>query len=104
VAKNEVHQKSIMEMLVRDLSELGYDSNNDQEIAEAVLAIERLRVIEQTNKALAEALVQAMKNQDEEALKEAIQDFHTGRFHDQADVYIIIKAFPKSSHTLSLTL
>ena len=33
-AKNDVHQRSIIEMLVRDLGDLGYDQRNDAEIAE----------------------------------------------------------------------
>merc|ERR1719193_90486 len=54
-AKNDVHQRSIMEMLVRDLSDLGYDQRNDTQIAEAVLQLERLRVTEAANKALSDS-------------------------------------------------
>ena len=77
VEKNDVHQRSIMEMLIRDLGDLGYDQSNDPEIAEAVLLLERLRVDEAANKALADALVLAMQQKDVEALRVAIQDFTT---------------------------
>ena len=77
MARNDVHQRSIMEMLIRDLGDLGYDQSNDVEIAEAVLQLERLRVDEAANKALADALMVSMKNKDMEALKVAIEDFQT---------------------------
>ena len=34
--KNDVHQRAIMEMLVRDLGDLGFDQRNDHEIAEGI--------------------------------------------------------------------